>query len=239
MSSSVQMIHDEHHRVLVQRLASGVKPTRGLWPVSIRLALWMALEIGILMWVMTGSSDSVIRRLKEPAYVMEVLFFGFAAVILAALALRSAIPGRYLSTREATIAGLLALAGTLLITAAAPIDATRSVAEFVRVGLQCALRIGLYSALPLAALWWMIVRGASMQGGLSGLLAGGSAVFFAMTILRLECRNNEPLHILIWHLLPALALAVLSALAGSRWLKFRPYVRRPPDAANDQTQPIT
>jgi len=226
MSSSPQIIHEEHHRALVQHLAAEVKPARRLWPVSFRLAIWMALEIGILMCVMTGSSGNVIERLKEPAYAMEVLFFGFAAVILAMLALRSAIPGRYLSAREAMLAGLLALAGALLITLAAPMDMTRPVAEFVRVGLQCALRIGLYSALPLAALWWMIVRGASMRGGLSGLLAGGSAVFFAMTILRLECPNNEPMHILIWHLLPALALTGLSALAGARWLKFRSQIRR-------------
>ena len=109
-----------------------MKPTRRLWPVSIRLALWMALEIGILMWVTTGNGSNVIGRLKEPVYAMEVLFFGFAAVILAALALRSAIPGRHLSTCEATIAALLALAGTLLIVAATPMDTTRSVAEFVR-----------------------------------------------------------------------------------------------------------
>ena len=32
------MIHDEHHRALVRRLAAEVKPTRRLWPVSIRLA---------------------------------------------------------------------------------------------------------------------------------------------------------------------------------------------------------
>jgi hypothetical protein len=239
MSSSPQMIHDEHHRALVRRLAAEVKPVRRLWPVSFRVAMWMALEIGILMCVMTGSGSNVIERLKAPAYAMEVLFFGFAAIILATLALRSAIPGRYLSAREASLAGLLALAGTLLITVAAPMDMTRPVAEFVRVGLQCALRIGLYSALPLAALWWMIVRGASMQGGLSGLLAGGSAVFFAMTILRLECPNNEPMHILIWHLLPALALTGLSALAGARWLKFRSQIRRRRDAADDRTSPTT
>jgi hypothetical protein len=175
------------------------------------------------------------ERSRLRAHLMEALQKGDPA----ALALCSAIPGRYLSTREAAIAGLLALAGTLLITAAAPMDITRSVAEFVRAGLQCALRIGLYSALPLAALWWMIVRCTSLRGGLSGLLTGGSAVFFAMTILRLECLINNPLHILIWYLLPALALAVLSALAGSRWLKFRSYVRRRRDAANDRTQPIT
>jgi hypothetical protein len=121
------------------------------------------------------------ERSRLRAHLMEALQKGDPA----ALALCSAIPGRYLSTREAAIAGLLALAGTLLITAAAPMDITRSVAEFVRAGLQCALRIGLYSALPLAALWWMIVR-ASLRGGLSGLLTGGSAVFFAMTICALS-----------------------------------------------------
>ena len=233
------MIHDEHHRAIVRRLAAEVKPTRRLWPVSIRLAVWMALEIAILLWVTTGSGSNVIERLKEPAYAMEVLFFGFAAVILATLALRSAIPGRYLSAREASLAGLLALAGTLLITVAAPMDMTPPVAEFVSVGLHCALRIGLYSALPLAALWWMIVRGASMQGGLSGLLAGGSAVFFAMTILRLECPDNEPMHILIWHLFLPSRWQGSRRWPGARWLKFRSNIRRRSDAADDRTWSTT
>jgi hypothetical protein len=200
--------------------------TRRLWRVGMRLGLWMALQIGILAWVMTGGGSDFIIRLKQPAYAMEVLFLGSAAVILAALALRSAIPGRYLRTGEGMLAAVLVLAGTLLVASIEPLDTTRSLGEFVRVGLPCALRIALYSALPLAALWWMVRRGASMRGGLSGLLAGGSAVFFAFAILRLECPINEPRHILTWHLLPAVALIGLSALAGVRWLKFRSHAWR-------------
>jgi hypothetical protein len=38
-------------------------------------------------------------------------------------------------------------------------------------------------------------------------------------MLRLECPIDEPLHILTWHLLPALALIALSTLAGGTWLR--------------------
>ena len=233
------MIHDEHHRALVRRLAAEVKPTRRLWPISVRLALWMALEMGILMWVMTGSGSNVIGRLKEPAYTMEVLFFGFAAVILATLALRSAIPGRYLSTREATHCRASGSRWDIAYNCGRT-DGCHAVRGRVCAS-RPAMRIA-HRALLGAAFGRAVVDDRSRRldaGRIIGLLAGGSAVFFAMTILRLECPNNEPMHILIWHLLPALALAVFSALAGSRWLKFRSYGRRRRDGANDRTQPVT
>jgi hypothetical protein len=221
MAKSQQMTHEEHHRALVQRLASELKPARRIWPVGMRLALWMVLEIAILVWVLAGHGSALIGRLKQPGYAMEVLSFGLAAVVLSALALRSAIPGRQARTAELTLAGLLVLTGTLLIGLALPMDTSPTLGEFVSVGVQCALRIGLYAALPLAAIWWMVMRGAPMRSGLSGLLAGGGATLFAFAILRFECPIDEPLHIITWHLLPALGLIGLSALAGAKWLKFR------------------
>jgi hypothetical protein len=226
MNESLKMTHGEYHRALVQRLTSQVKPSRRLWPVPMRLGLWVVLEIGILAWVMRGGWSNCLQRLEQPAYVVEAFFFGCTAVILGALALRSAIPGRDLHAREAALAAVLALAATILISAVTPMNISYPLNEFVLVGLQCALRIALYGALPLAALWWMVRRGAPFQGGLSGLLVGGSAFFFAFAILRLECPINEPLHIIVWHLLPALALTGVSAVAGARWLKFRSRFRR-------------
>ena len=215
------MTHEQHHRALVQRLASELKPAHRIWPVGTRLALWMVLEVAIMALVLAGLGGVIISRLRQPGYALEVLFFGVAAVIFSALALRSAIPGRQAGTGELTLASLLILAGTLLIGVAAPVDTSHTLGEFVSVGVQCALRIGLYSALPLAMIWWMMKRGAPMRSGVSGLLAGGSAAFFAFAILRLECPIDEPLHVLTWHLLPAIGLIGLSALAGAKWLKFR------------------
>jgi hypothetical protein len=225
MTDVSQMTHDEHHRALVRRLAAEVKPTRRLWTVAVRLGLWMALEVGVLAWVATHTSNDFVQKLKQPVYAIEVLFFVTAAVISAALALRSAIPGRAPRASEAAVAAVLVIAGTLLVAAVEPMDATTPLGGFVRVGLPCAYGIGTFTALPFLLLWWMVRRGASMSGGLSGLLAGAGASFYAFAMLRLKCPIDEPLHILTWHLLPALALIALSTLAGARWLRFRSRVR--------------
>jgi hypothetical protein len=225
MTNVAHMTHDEHHRALVRRLAAEVKPKRPLWPVELRLGLWMASEVGVLAWVATHTSNDFMQKLQQPVYAIEVLFFAAAAVISAALALRSAIPGRALRASEATLAAALVIAGTLLVAAVKPMDTASPLGGFVRVGLPCAYGIGIFATLPLLLLWWMVRRGASMSGGLSGLLAGGGASFYSFAMLRLKCPIDEPLHILAWHLLPALALTALSTLAGARWLRFRSRVR--------------
>jgi hypothetical protein len=220
-----QMTHDEHHRALVRRLAAEVKPTRRLWSVGMRLGLWMALEVGVLTWVATHTSNDFMQKLKQPVYAIEIVFFVAAAVISAALALRSAIPGRALRASEATLAAVLVIAGTLFVAVVEPMDPTTPLGGFARVGLPCAYSIGIFTALPLLLLWWMVRRGASMSGGLSGLLAGAGASFYSFAMLRLVCPLDEPLHIVTWHLLPAFALTTLSTVAGGRWLRFRSWVQ--------------
>ncbi len=226
MSEVSQMTHDDHHRALVRRLVAEVKPTRRLWSVGVRLGLWMALEVGALAWVATHTSNDFMQKLKQPVYGIEILFFAAAAVISAALALRSAVPGRALRASEATLAAVLVLAGTLLVVAVEPMDTASPLGGFVRIGLPCAYSIGMRAALPLITLWWMVRRGASMSARLSGLLVGAAASFFSFATLRLECPIDEPLHILTWHLLPALALIALSTLGGGTWLRFRSRGRR-------------
>jgi hypothetical protein len=58
MNGTAYIVHEEHHRALVKRLSSEVTPTRPLWPVGGRLALWMMLEVGVLAWVIRGSPET-------------------------------------------------------------------------------------------------------------------------------------------------------------------------------------
>jgi hypothetical protein len=109
-------------------------------------------------------------------------------------------------------------------------NTTNPLGDFVRAGLPCARGTWMLAALPLVVLWWMVRRGASMRGGLSGLLVGAGALFFSFAMMRVACPIDEPLHVLTWHLLPALALMALSTLAGSVWLRFRRGARRPDPA---------
>jgi hypothetical protein len=227
MPEAVEITHEDHHRALVRRLATEVKPTRRLWSVGVRLGIWILLEVGVLAWVVTHTDNDFIQKLRQPVYAIEILFFAAAAIISATLALRSAIPGRVLRASEGVLAAVLVLAGAALVTAAKPINTTNPLGDFVRAGLPCARDTWMFAALPLLLLWWMVRRGASMRGGFSGLLVGAGALFFSFAMMRVACPIDEPLHVLTWHLLPALALIALSTLTGGMWLRFRRRARRP------------
>jgi hypothetical protein len=224
MGGALHISHEEHHRALVRQLSSKVRPARPLWPVGARLGLWMVLEASVLAWVMSHTTNHFTVKLTHPVYLVELVFFAGAAIISAALALRSAIPGRTLSAREATIAGALVFAGTIVLTIAQPLDTSYPLSDFARNGLRCACETVILGALPWLALWWMVRRGASMSGWLSGLLVGAGALLFSLAVMRIACPIDEPLHLLTWHLLPTLAVIALSALAGATWLRFRPRI---------------
>jgi hypothetical protein len=225
MSGAPYIRHEAHHRALVSRLAGEITPRRPLWPVSARLTLWMLIEAGILTWVISHTTNDFVARLTHPAYSIEIVLFATAAIICAALALKSAIPGRILSAKEITMAASLAMAGTVVFIMAQPIATSDPLGDFARNGWRCAVDTVLSGTLPWLGLWWLVKRGASMSGWLSGLLAGAGALLFSFAVMRMVCPIDEPLHLLIWHLLPALTVIGLSALAGIKLLRFRPRVR--------------
>jgi hypothetical protein len=192
-----------------------------------RLAFWMILEVGIVAWAMSHTSNHFVQKLTHPVYVIEIVFFVAAAIISALLALRSAIPGRTLPTREVALAAALVLTATILLTVATPMDTATQLGNFVRVGLRCAFETVMFGTLPWLALWWMVRRGAPLSGLVSGLLVGAGSLLFSFATMRIVCPIDDPLHLLMWHLLPAIAMIGLSTLAGAVWLRFRPRSRPP------------
>jgi hypothetical protein len=220
-----QMTHEDHHRALVRRLASEVRTTRRLWPVGARLGLWILLEIGVLVWVVTHTDNDFVHKLKQPAYAIEVALFAGAAIISAILALRSTIPGRTLRATEVMFGATLVLAGIVLLTVGEPMRTGYPVAEFLHLGMRCAYETVALAATPWLLLWWLVSRGFPTRGMLSGLFVGAGAMLFSFAMMRLTCPIDEPLHLVVWHLLPAFALIALSTWAGAAW----PRRRRSPE----------
>jgi hypothetical protein len=220
------MTHAERHRLLVEALAAAIRPVRPLWPVRARLGLWLLLEALVLLWVAAHTSNDFVRKLGHPDYALEVILFAAAATLAAMLALRLAIPGRRAGPREVALSIVLVLIGTVLVLAGEPMRTGYPLGEFLNVGIGCALQTCILAALPWMALWWAVKRGAPMRGAAAGLSTGAAALLFAFALMRIGCPIDEPLHVLTWHLLPALVLTALSGLAGSAWLRFRPRGQR-------------
>jgi hypothetical protein len=109
-------------------------------------------------------------------------------------------------------------------------DTANQLGNFTRIGLRCAVSTVMFGALPWLALWWLVGRGAPLSGGLSGLFVGAGSLLFSFAVMRIVCPIDDPLHLLMWHLLPAIAVIGLSTLAGAVWLRFRPRTRPPTTA---------
>ena len=212
--------HEQHHRALVERLATNLQPVRRLWPLSIRLGLWLVLEAALLAWVASHTHNDFMRKLAGPRYLLEVALFAGAAILAAIIALRSAIPGRPAHPGEMAVTLILLFAGTALLMTQ-PLHTGYPLSQFIDVGRVCAVETCLLAAVPWLGLWWAVRRAAPMRAGTTGLAIGAAAGLFSFALMRLKCPNDERLHLLTWHLLPAVLIALLSALAGTLWLRFR------------------
>lgn len=213
--SSSQTDHESLHNELVERIVAQLRPVRRLWPVRTRLSLWIALEAGVLfLLIRTGYRSDLAEQLKNPWYFFGVGGFAVAGVMSAAFALRSAIPGREPGAREIGALAMLAGASALLLLKE-PLNTSVPLASFIGIGLRCALEIAIFASIPCVALLWAVRRGAPLAAGLDGALIGAGAFLFSFALMRVRCPLDEELHLLVWHLLPALAGIALAACVGT------------------------
>jgi hypothetical protein len=211
--------HDQLHRALVDHIAGQLRPRRSLWPVRRRLALWLLLEIAVLLQTITETRGNWAARFASAPYTFEILFFAVAGLILAAMALRAAIPGREARPWQTVLAIVLAISGIALLFVT-PMRTDMPLSQFISVGVVCVFFTCSKAALPLIALWWAVRRGAPGNGRAAGAMVGAAAMLFSFAIMRIDCPLDEPLHLITWHLGPVIAVTVLSAVAGALWLRF-------------------
>jgi hypothetical protein len=221
MTAPNEIRHDQHHRALVDRLTAKLKPVRPLWPVRRRLMLWLAIEIAVLSRALIETSNRWALKLEHPLYTLEIAFFAVAAVIVAAMALRAAIPGRESAPWQSGLAVVLAVTGTAMLFLV-PMRTDLSLGDFVAIGSGCAEATCAKAAVPWIALWWAVKRGAPGNGGAAGAMVGAAAMLFSFAIMRLDCPIDEPLHLVIWHLGAVMVVTAISALAGAVWLRLPP-----------------
>ncbi|MGH7933207.1 MAG: NrsF family protein [Candidatus Binataceae bacterium] len=206
---------------LIEPLFETLKPTKRLWPVSIRLALWIVLELGILALIaIVLPRAGLLAAFHNPHYLIETAFFIVAGVASAGLALRTAIPGRDATRNELLLIVGVALVAISLIVRG-PVITGVSLIEFIRAGIGCLVCTVALASLPWLALFWAVRRGAPMAPETAGWLIGLAAFSFAFVASRLGCSIDNSMHVLMWHALPAAVGAALSMFAGMAWLERR------------------
>jgi hypothetical protein len=212
--------HEATHRALVDRITHELKPVRRLWPIPVRLAIWMLVDIAVLaiLWNWNMRPDFAVV-LRKPQFLLEMgLFFG-AGQLLAFFALRAAVPGRETSRAQVWLCATM-VAGAILLVASEPVAAYGSEAEFVRAGVRCMCASIIFATLPLMTLFWVVRRGAVFAAKRTGALVGGAALLFTFAIQRGGCPLDDRQHLLVWHLIaPGTILIAISVIAAARWMR--------------------
>ncbi|MBV8359292.1 MAG: DUF1109 family protein [Deltaproteobacteria bacterium] len=206
-----------HYDVLVERLFPDFKPAKPVWPVHIRLAIWLTLELGILLAGLATHRADLSQKLQSTQYLLELGVFIVMGTVAAVLALKTAIPGREATRNELAVLSTVALAAIALILCEP--SHTTPLAEFIYAGIPCAVFTGMFAALPWLGLFWAVRRGAPLALQTAGALIGVAAFAFAFAVGRLRCPIEDSLHFLIWHMLPGFLGMLLSILAGISWLR--------------------
>ena len=230
MSETLKTARDHRtlHQETVARIVASLQPVRRLWPLTWRLAVWALLEVAVLLFALHNTRRTDLeQQMQNPWYLLGVGGFVLAGSLGAALALRSAIPGREPRAVQSVLLIVLALGSALLILRE-PFKGNLLVTSFIKTGMPCAQGVVVLAAIPWVGLIWAVRRGAPLSAGFGGALIGAAAFLTSFAFMRLRCPIDEGAHLLVWHLLPALVGIALSAWAGLLLLKRRKNRWRPP-----------
>src|SRR6516225_6273206 len=223
MSETLKTARDHRtlHQETVARIVASLQPVRRLWPLTWRLAVWALLEVAALLFALHNTSRTDLeQQMQNPWYLLGVGGFVLAGSLGAALALRSAIPGREPRAVQSVLLIVLALGSALLILRE-PFKGNLLVTSFIKTGMPCAQGVVVLAAIPLVGLIWAVRRAPPLSAGFGGALIGAAAFLTSFAFMRLRCPIDQGAHVLVWHLLPALVGIALSAWAGLLLLKRR------------------
>jgi hypothetical protein len=202
--------HEIDYEVLINRTIRDFQPVKRLWRVRTRLFFWILLESAIL--ALTGaffSHNFLPAGIDKTSLLLDSGVPLVASIAAAFLALRGAVPGREITSRE-----LVLLIVLTCVAIAVPSARTSGLADMSSATTEL---LGL-AALPWLVLFWAVRRGVPLEPEKTGAIVGLSAFSFALATLGLIHYQDGVANQVVWLSACGFLIAVLSALAGRLWL---------------------
>ena len=199
---------------LIRALSLRLQPVRRLPSAGRRTIAW---AIFAAAWVAIGTlalgtRADLLSSARDPRSLCGAALLLAVFLLSARSAFQLSVPGaeRGVWTRTLPIAALLAWAS--LVAGSGPLAGSIA----LRSGWPCAVRMAALGAGPALAALAMLRRAAPLRPAWTGWSALLSSASLAAFGTQLVCAKDDPRHLLLWHLGPLLAAALLGADLG-RW----------------------
>lgn len=208
---------------LIKDLSTGLKPAKGggffrQWMLLFVLAT--AAIAGLAYYVLPLSPDISVRAQKIQFWVESALWL-LAFAVAAGIAYRSAIPG-ISSIKEQTWGILLLAALGIMILARIPSadPGAELLSEMHLYRGNCGLIILIVAALEGSVFLLLARKAAPTHLALTGAWIAVSASCLGIFLMQFICVTDAGIHILIWHVVPMMLLAILGSWLGRRLLRW-------------------
>lgn len=196
---------------LIKRLAQAGPPTSVNRSYVSRFLSWMA---GAVLCTFVGVATFGFRPdLHERALIGSFLFQGgvllTASVLSALAAFAFSVPGEGKPSRV-----WLALTSLFLWIAFLFVSLFTSGNFIAGAGYSCIRDIVVLGLIPGFSLFLMIRAAAPLKPSLTGILGALAVSGLGALGTQFICKNDNPLHIILWHFLPIVVLASCAAALG-------------------------
>jgi hypothetical protein len=203
------------YKALIDHSIKDFQPAAKLWPVGVRLVLWIFLELSLLMLCASVNGlQGIASLIQSRGVLIETGAFTLASVAAAFLALRSAIPAREPSRSEL----LLPIGGVCAAFAVAAFQPLAAPSQIYDADLSWLPQMLGLSILPWAILFWAVARGVPLRPFETGGLIGIASFCFGVAADRLISESNGSISPLVWQATFGIIIAAGSAFAGAHFL---------------------
>ena len=215
------MSTDTDTAALIEKLGKDLKPVTPLRPPFVRaasLSIFALVAVFAAIFAFTHGfrKDLADMLMHHAGYLLQTVSIFAAGVISALAACYLSVPDTKIRPRVYAMMGISTAVWLFLILS----QMVMAMGTESDVGPEnCLTDLSLLMVSPLAAVIFMVTRGAPVWRGWAGysmVLAVGS---FAALGMRFICPNDSPAHLLVWHFLPVLVFALVGIILGKILLK--------------------
>lgn len=203
------------YKVLIDDSIKDFQPAAKLWPVGVKLVIWIFLELSLLtLCASVNGMQGIASLIQNRGILIESGAFTLASIAAALLALRSAIPAR-----EAVRSELLLVVGgvcaAFAIAAFQPLPAPSQIHD---ADLRWLLQMLALTIVPWTGLFWAVARGVPLRPFETGGLIGIASFCFGIAADCLISEPNGSASPSLWEAVFGIIVAAGSAFAGAHFL---------------------
>ena len=197
---------------LIHQLAMDLQPVKPIGRPIAQLTLWLLFASAFMaftVYIVGARPDLAAAFTTEPTFALRIITTLLVAVVAGLAAFTLSIPGK---DHEQSLLILGFAIVTLVILLGYLFYSAESLSP--GAGVRCARNTIIFGAAVSSSLYFMLRNGAPIRSGTVGALAALGAAAFGSVGTQLICRNESPMHIFVWHLLPIALLSGIGILLG-------------------------